>query len=180
MPIFDPSSAECLVYVRKAGVFSALGHDLLIGVTRFEIAVDDNSLAIAAWFDARSLRVIAALRGHSLDEQALGSEDKAKVDEIVRTEILCADRAPTIRFSSSSVTRHGTAYGIAGSLTLRGTTRAVRTTTRGEGGRQVTEVTLHQPDYGIRPYSAAFGALRVAADLTVRCTVPLLGKRQPG
>jgi hypothetical protein len=172
VPKFDPSSAQCLVFVRKAGVFSAFGHDLLIRVTHFEIALDEGPPAISAWFDATSLRVVTAVRGRTPDERALGDDDKAKVDDIIRTEILRSDREPSIRFVSSSVTRNGSGYGIAGTLTLRGTSRSLRTVSRGEGGRQVTEVTLHQPDFGIQPYSAALGGLRVAADLVVRCSVP--------
>jgi len=36
----------------------------------------------------------------------------------------------------------------------------------------VAEVPIHQPDFGIKPYSAMLGALKVKPDLVVRCSVP--------
>jgi len=33
---------------------------------------------------------------------------------------------------------------------------------------------LHQPDFGIRPYSAMLGTLRVDADVVVRVVIPLV------
>jgi hypothetical protein len=36
----------------------------------------------------------------------------------------------------------------------------------------VSEVRVHQPDFGIKPYSAALGALKVQADVTVKVSAP--------
>ena len=36
----------------------------------------------------------------------------------------------------------------------------------------VAELKLHQPDFGIKPYSAALGALKVKPDILVRVSVP--------
>jgi hypothetical protein len=43
---------------------------------------------------------------------------------------------------------------------------------RREGERLATSVRLHQPDFGIAPYRAMLGALRVKADVVVRASVP--------
>ena len=39
-------------------------------------------------------------------------------------------------------------------------------------GRLVAEVRLHQPDFGITPYRALLGALRVRADVLVSLSIP--------
>jgi hypothetical protein len=36
----------------------------------------------------------------------------------------------------------------------------------------VAEVKIHQPDFGIKPYTAALGALKVKPDVLVRVSVP--------
>jgi hypothetical protein len=36
----------------------------------------------------------------------------------------------------------------------------------------VVELKLHQPDFGIKPFSAALGALRVKPDVMIRVSVP--------
>ena len=42
---------------------------------------------------------------------------------------------------------------------------------REEGGARLAEATIHQPDFGIRPYQAALGGLRVKPDVQVRVSV---------
>jgi hypothetical protein len=36
----------------------------------------------------------------------------------------------------------------------------------------VAEIKLHQPDFGIKPFTAALGALKVKPDVVVRVSVP--------
>jgi len=76
-------------------------------------------------------------------------------------------------FSSSSLTpRPDGGYSIAGELSLHGVTQSIRTETRAEGGRQVATIELHQPAYGITPFKAMMGTLKVKADVIVRLSIP--------
>jgi hypothetical protein len=43
---------------------------------------------------------------------------------------------------------------------------------RADGDRWVTDLKLHQPDFGIKPFSAALGALKVKPDVIIRVSVP--------
>jgi hypothetical protein len=43
---------------------------------------------------------------------------------------------------------------------------------RAEGDRWVAEMNIHQPDFGIKPYTAALGALKVKPEVMVRISVP--------
>ena len=54
---YDASSAQCLVYSFKEGLLSKLAHDLKHRVTRFSVRVDEQTRAVEAEIDARSLRV---------------------------------------------------------------------------------------------------------------------------
>ena len=62
-------------------------------------------------------------------------------------------------------------YDLGGELTLHGVTRPLSAQTRVVAGRQQLEVTLHQPDFGITPYRAMLGTLKIQANVTVRITV---------
>ena len=66
----------------------------------------------------------------------------------------------------------GGSYRISGELTLHGKTRPLTVAGQARDGRQVFEVSLHQPDFGIKPYSAMLGTLKVKADVKVRIAVP--------
>lgn len=171
MPRIDPASAECLVFTYREGLLSAIGHDLMLRVTRSEITVTPGTRAIEARFDAASLRVVAGSRGGALHDGALGEDDRKKIERAIRDDVLHASRYPSILFRSTEVLRDGAGYHVTGDLTLHGVTRTLTLRSRLEGGRQTTELKLHQPDYRIEPYQAFLGGLRVKADVTVRIRI---------
>jgi polyisoprenoid-binding protein YceI len=169
----DASTAECLVFTFKEGLLSKIAHDLKIQVTRFTVTVDDATSAIAAEFDAKSLRVACAVKDGQDDPYTLTEVDKKKIAGQIVTDVLEADQHPVVRFASTAVTaRADGGYDIAGDLTLHGVTRPIATRTRREDGRQVAEIVIHQPDHGIKPYKAMMGTLKVKADVRVRLAVP--------
>ena len=172
MAHFDSSSAECVVFTYKEGLLSAVAHDLKIRVTKFVIDIDETTQNIAAQFDAKSLRVVCAMEDGKEAAARLSAANKREIEgNIVRT-VLQADDYPEIRFGSMSVEEKGDGYALKGKLALHGHDRQVRMQVRKEGGQYVAETRLHQPDFGIRPYTALFGTLKVQADVTVRVIVP--------
>jgi hypothetical protein len=172
MAHLDASTAECLVFTHKEGLLSAVAHDLEIRVGSFELDVDDATLAVRARFDAASLRVVGAMHGGTLAANVLGDADKHKIEQHLAEDVLHVREHPSIVFASSSVTRDGDGFRIDGELTLHGATRPLSLVARPEGDRLVAEVSIHQPAYGIKPFTAMLGALKVKPDVTVRCSVP--------
>ncbi len=173
MPHFDAASAECLVFTYKEGLLSAIAHDLEIRVQRFDVDVDDATLAVRARFDAASLKVVAAVRDGAHQPGALGDADKLKIEHSLREDALHTREHPEIRFASSAVTRDGARVQITGELSLHGRTKPLTLTARTEGDRLVAEARLHQPDFGIKPYSAMLGTLKIKPGVLVRCSLPL-------
>lgn len=172
MPHFDASSAECLVFTYKDGLLSAVAHDLEIRVERFDVDIDDATLAVRARFDAGSLKVAGALRDGALAPDALSESDRQKIERTIADEVLHVREYPEIVFASSAVTPEGEGHRIAGTLTLHGKARPIAFVAQPEGDRMVAVVRLHQPDFGIKPYSALLGTLKIKPDVTVRCSVP--------
>jgi polyisoprenoid-binding protein YceI len=171
MPKYDESQAECLVFTFKEGLLSKIAHDLKVRATRFSIDVAAN--AVRAEFDSSSLRVVSAMKDGQENPDALSDSDKAKIADQISKEVLESDRYATAVFSSRTVTRRPDGgYSIAGELTLHGVTKPVQAETHAEGSRQVVSIELHQPDYGITPFKAMMGTLKVKADVIVRLSVP--------
>jgi polyisoprenoid-binding protein YceI len=102
----------------------------------------------------------------------LSDGDKRKIEGQIVTDVLAAERYPQIVFTSTSVTRAGSGFLVQGTLDLHGQHKEFSVTTTATEGRQVADVTLHQPEFGIKPYTAMLGTLRVRADLRVRLSVP--------
>lgn len=172
VPRFDSSSAECLVLTYKEGLLSAVAHDLQIRVGRFDIEIDDARSSVSARFDAASLEVVGAVSGGVVREGALSEADKRKIEHTIADEVLHVRKHPEIRLSSNDVAPEGDGFRIRGDLALHGHTKAIAFVARREGDRFVAEVRLHQPDFGIKPYSALLGTLKIKPDILVRCAIP--------
>jgi len=171
MPKFNESQAECLVFTFKDGLLSKIAHDLKVRVTRFSVDVTPTS--VRAQLDLQSLRVVTAMKDGQENPAALSDSDKTKIADQIVKDVLHSTEHPSAVFSSRSVTRRNDGgYSIDGDLTLHGVSKALHAETQLEAGRQVASIELHQPDYGITPYKAMMGTLKVKPDVIVRLSVP--------
>jgi hypothetical protein len=171
--VYGPADATCEVLVFREGLLSAVGHDLLLRATALQVTVDSDAPALSARVEAASLRVVGAMRDGRPLPGALRPGDVRDIERTIVTEVLRAARFPDIRFSSTEVHRTDGGYEVQGTLALVGTTRPLVLRVRRAEGRLATEVTLRQPDFGIRPYRAMLGALRVTPEVVVRASVPV-------
>jgi hypothetical protein len=172
MPSYDTTSAECFVFTFKEGLLSPVAHDLRLRITRFSIEVDAAFGAVVASFDTNSLVVDCPMEDGAENPNALSASDKQKIAGQIRDDVLHGSKHPEAVFRSSSVTaRSDGGYDLEGELTLHGVTKSLRAHTRVVAGRQQLELSLHQPDFGITPYRAMLGTLKIQADVTVRVTV---------
>ena len=170
MPRFDSSNADVSVYTYKEGLLSAVAHDLKLRVTRFTIDIEGDS--VRAELAADSLRVLHAIRDGRDDPAALSLADRQKIESNIVEEVLSARRFPQISFVGRSVKPATSGLRIEGELSLHGKSRTLSLRVDTSGERWTTEVVLSQPDYGIKPYSAMLGTLKVKADVKVRIAVP--------
>jgi len=167
----DASTAECLVFTEKEGLLSGVAHDLKLRVERFRLRIDDDS--VEAEFDAASLRVVCARSGSADLPGVLSAKDRAEIETNIAGKVLQTGTYPSIRFRSTSVMAVEGGFRVEGTLTIRGRERPLVALVRKDGDRAVAECAIHQPDFGIQPYSAMFGALKVKPGVTVRINAPL-------
>lgn len=170
MPTFRDAELECFVFTFKEGMLSAIAHDLKIRVERGSVTVDGDS--VEATFDPASLSVVCARKDGRDSPSTLGAGDKKKIGKNIAKDVLHTKRHGEIRFVSTAVTREGDRATVTGDLTLHGKTRSITATVTKKGERWETEVPIHQPDFGIEPYSAMLGTLKVQATVKVHLSVP--------
>jgi polyisoprenoid-binding protein YceI len=162
-----PDNASLSVRTERAGAAAKAGHDLVLRVTSWEAALvvgedpADTSMELTA--DATSLRVVEGTGGM----QALGDDDLANIRQTIDDEVL---EGQDIGFRSTRVQteRDGTRFRAEGDLTLAGETRPIAFDLAvGDGGALTATAVVTQTDWGMKPYSALFGALKVKDDVLV-------------
>ena len=125
-----------------------------------DLAEDPAATTMELRADATSLRVQKGTGGM----QALGDEDKDNIHQTIDDEVL---KGQGIEFRSTTVGGNGP-LAVEGDLTLAGSTHPVTfELTVGDDGTVGAAAVLDQVDWGMKPYSALFGALKVAPEVRV-------------
>jgi hypothetical protein len=157
-----PDNATLRVKTGRGGAAAKAGHDLLLEVTSWQATLDAGdapSLELSA--DPTSLRVIEGKGGM----QALDDDGRADIHKTIDKDVL---KKQAIQFRSTSVERHDGTLAVEGELELAGRTAPTSfEVSIGDDGTLSASTKLKQTDWGIKPYSALFGALKVSDEVEV-------------
>jgi polyisoprenoid-binding protein YceI len=170
--VIQPERSEFVVRVYKAGVAARLAHDHVVRAIRYSGSVTADpthpiTAAIAVTVQTDSLRAdepeIRHKYGISKDLRA--PDQQAVQSTMLGKSQLDAARYPTITFHSTAVTQEGPEqFRVMGDLALHGKVRQVTFPVSahlsGDTLRASGSVEFVQSDFGIRPYTAFFGAVR--------------------
>jgi len=173
MPTCTSDDATIHIYTYKAGLLSAVGHDLLLRVAGFSVDIDPDEPAIRATFDPRTIEVINAVSGETEKPGALSADDRKTIQGYIHKDILNVSRHPSIAFESTDVFEEDGEWEIEGDLTLHGTTRSITLTAEADDEMVCGEFVLNQPAFGIKPFSAMMGALKIKPDVRLVVRVPV-------
>jgi polyisoprenoid-binding protein YceI len=160
-----PDNATLAVRTERAGAAAKAGHDLLIHVTAWEamlvVADEPGGTSMELTADAASLRVQEGTGGF----QALGDDDVASIHQTIDDEVL---RRQDIAFRSTDVQADGDTLRARGDLTIGGNTQPLGfDLVSSEGGELSGSAVVTQTAFGMKPYSALFGALKVKDEVRV-------------
>jgi polyisoprenoid-binding protein YceI len=168
-----PDRGKLTLRTSRQGLAAQAGHDLTIEVSRWsgEVRVADDAVdsSVEVTVEVGTLRVVEGKGG----VKPLSDRDKREIAGTAR-KLLDTDRQPQATFSSDSVSESAGGGVIKGRLTLRGVERPLElaVTALGEGRYRATG-TLAQSEYGIKPYTAFFGALKLADPVDIEAEVDL-------
>jgi polyisoprenoid-binding protein YceI len=168
-----PHNAELLVHTRRSGAAAKAGHDLVIEVGSWsgtlKVAEDLTGSSAELDADAGSLRVREGKGGI----QPLGEDDKAGIKQTIDDEVL---KRSELQFRSTGVESDGDRMQVRGELKLLNKTRPVEFDLNlAPHGKLTGRATIKQTDWGIKPYSALFGTLKVADEVVVTIEGDLTG-----
>ena len=172
MPVPVPDRATVHVFTFKTGLLSPIAHDLRLRCESFRIAVDAGN--ITASFDPRTLRVDGVMRGGALDPGGLSAGDDRKIEATVRDDILKTRSHPSIEFQGR-VDGEGDRLHVQGELQLAGRRASIpRAHARRQGDTWILELELQPTRWGVAPYRALAGALKLQDRVIIRVTLPVV------
>ncbi len=170
-------SGRLLLKTGRTGLGSRAGHDLIIEATSWNgrVSVDRTDPARS------SVVVEVAAASFEIREgrggvKPLTDSDRAQIKRNIG-EILRTTQHPAITFRSASVRATPDAVVVEGDLTIMGVTR--QATVRGtvsENGRVRGSTSVIQSQWGIKPYSAFLGALRLADEVEIQFDAHLVSE----
>jgi YceI-like domain len=167
---FGPDNGTLAVNTRRTGAVAKAGHDLLLHVTDWEGMLEIGAGAASSWVEVRadggSLKVQEGTGGM----QALDDDDRANIEQTIDDEVLRRDQ---IAFRSTEVAPDGDGLRVAGELTLLGQTAPLVLDVAVADGMLTAGGVVRQTALGMKPYSALFGALKVADEVRVSLSAKL-------
>ncbi len=167
-----PQHGQLLLRTSRTGLAAQVGHDLTIEVSRWSgrivVAGDPQDSSVEITADLGSLTVLEGKGG----VKPLSDKDRREIVGNAR-KILDVDRHGELRYTSSRVGADGS---VEGTLHLHGVDKPfqLRVTDLGNGRYRATGELL-QTDFGIKPYSGFFGALKLADRVELEVELDLSG-----
>ncbi|WP_026313831.1 YceI family protein [Actinomadura flavalba] len=162
-----PDDGTLLVRTGRAGLGRKAGHDLTLEATRWSAEVTLGATA--------TVEVRVPVEGLLVKEGTggvlpLSDADRAEILLNLR-KTLRPEHAPDIVFRAADVAPD--AQVVTGDLTIKERTEPLEIRTERTGDRLTGAATVRQTRWGIKPYSAFLGALKLADDVEVTFDVAL-------
>ena len=160
---FGPDNGSLKIRTGRTGGAAKAGHDLVIEVESWQATLDlESQPALTLTADSRSLRVLEGSGGI----KSLNDSDKADIKKTIDKEVL---KGCAIEFRSSDVQQDaGGGLKVRGDLSLNGKQAPVEFDLAiGDDGHVSGSATVAQTAFGMKPYSALFGALKVADEVEI-------------
>lgn len=140
------------VYTWREGLLARVGHDLRLSARRFAVGREGDHFVVRV--PAEALAVDGAMKDGRLEP--MSDKDRHDIEAAMRDEVLQARLYPSIQFRGEILGSH-----VSGELTLHGQTHPLSVPIVAATERVRGEVEFAPSRWGIHPYRALLGALRL-------------------
>jgi polyisoprenoid-binding protein YceI len=167
----DAQASKIEIQVARDGFLKAFGHDHLVSAVKYSGEIQFDTAKV----EGSSVEFTVETASLKVMDPGESEKDRNEVQATMLGEqVLDAARYPQIKFSSTSVKAGSSASQLTvdGTLTLHGVTKPcpvpVRIQVANDGTMTAdAEIFLLQSDFGIAPYKAAGGTVRVKDKLAL-------------
>ena len=157
----DVQRSTITIHVGKAGLLSAAGHEHLVSAP-ISAGVIDDSTAPRVEFTVQTAKMTVK------PDPKVNARDQAQIQKDMDEKTLEIDRYPEIAFKSSHIEKLADGqWKVDGMLTLHGMTKPVSLMVKRSGDAYAGHATLKQTDFGIKPFRAGGGTIRVKNEVEI-------------
>ena len=149
-------------------MLSRAAHDLALRLERFAVTLDGE--ALRAEFELGSLFVEGPVESGAIRAERFDVATRSEIERAMHEHILDTRRHPTARFTGSAVPTDS-GFDVSGKLELVGRSEPLSFAVRCAGAVFRAEFELVPSRWGIEPYRALFGAIRLRDRLRVAIAV---------
>ncbi len=158
------------VFTFKDGLLARLAHDLRLGLDRFSLSVEGTKVTGQFW--PTSLQVHGTIDHGRLNEDGINAKDKQKIAKTIQKEILKTSNHPQVSFEGQGqLIKEGT-YEVQGKLTLLGRSAPLTLKVQEKDGQYTGEADFTPSQWGIKPYKALAGAIKLQDRLRISFSLP--------
>jgi polyisoprenoid-binding protein YceI len=168
-----PDHGRIILRTFRDGLAATAGHDLTIEATRWSGGLDVNEDLTPASLEVRVDMNALVVRDGTGGIKPLSDRDRREIAVTTR-KVLAADRNPEAVFTAGNFAPANGGGEISGTFTLRGAARPLTLKVSETGPDHYhADATVVQSSYGIKPYTAFLGALRVRDAIDIAVDVDL-------
>jgi len=162
------ASGTIHVFTFKEGLLASAAHDLRLRFERFTCRLDGAALKVV--IDLNSLRVDGPVRGGVVDAGAYDAHRRDEIERAARKQVLRTERFPAAEFTGQATPRQG-GFDVHGALALAGRAGPLAFAVTEDQGAYRAAFELRPSQWGIAPYSALLGTIRVQDRVRIELAV---------
>lgn len=141
-------------YTYKEGMLASVAHDLELELIDFQVRFNGGD--VTATFDVTSFTALGAIVDQNRSPKTLNAADRKKIEQTIHREVLKTHRYPKAELSGCIIDGQ-----LEGTLSLCGQSSPVTGPVTSMNARATGHLEIKPSVWGIKPYSALFGALRL-------------------
>ena len=172
---FNEHNSQCVLYTYKEGLLSAIAHDLKIKISRFDINIDAEQ-HIQARFWPDTCEVLGAVDADgNLIANALKTKDLKQIKKNLQKDVLKTNKYPVIQFQGQVQQQS-----VVGHLEIQkqkqNISHQISVQSQANQVHISATFTLKPSQWGIAPYKALLGAIRLQDKVVLQWSCTHLGK----
>ncbi len=157
------------IFTFKEGLLSKIAHDLRIVAPRFEIEIDGEKVSARVF--SHALIIDGAMKKGTFSPKTLSDKDKRDIKGNIDKDVLKTGAHPEIRFEGTAAGADSPRFRVDGQLEIVGRKAPFSLQVERSGGKLRAKAEMIQSRFGIKPFSAMLGTLKVKDRLEIRVEI---------